>query len=61
MTISANYLEMQNELRNDPHSGAAGQIFAPVVIDLAKHVNDQRTSDYGDGKCSLQAGLNDLG
>jgi len=61
MTISANYLEMQKELHNDPHYGAAGRIFAPMVIDLAKYGNDQSISDYGDGKCSLQAGLNDLG
>ena len=60
MRISANYLEMQKELHNHPHYGAAGRIFAPVVIDLAKYGNGQSISDYGDGKCSLQAGLNDL-
>ena len=53
MTISANYLEMRKELHNDPHYGAAGRVFAPVVIDLAKYGNGQSISDYGDGKCSL--------
>ena len=61
MTISANYLEIQKELHNDPHYGAAGRDFSPAVIDLAKYVNGQSISDYGDGKCRLQAGLNDLG
>ena len=61
MTISANYLEMQKELHNDPHYGAAGRIFVPLVIDLAKYVNGQSISGYGDGKCGLQAGFNDLG
>ena len=53
MTISANHLEMQKELQNDPHCGAAGQMFGPVVIDLAKYVNGQSISDYGDDKCGL--------
>ena len=53
MTISANYLEMQKELHNDPHCGAAGQMFAPMVIDLPKYENDQNISDYSDGKCGL--------
>ena len=60
MTISANYLEMQKELHNDPHYGAAGRVFSPVVMDLGKYVNGQSISDYGDGKCRLQVGLNDL-
>ena len=61
MTISADYLKMQKELHNDPNYGVAGQIFAPVVIDLAKYVNAQSISDYGAGKCSLQDALNNLG
>ena len=61
MTISVNQLEMQKELHNDSHCGAAGQMFAPVVIDLAKYVNSQSISGYGDGKSGLQAGFNDFG
>ncbi len=61
MTISANYLEMQKDLHNDPHFGAADRIFASVVIDMAKYVNGQSISGYGDGKCGIQVGFNDLG
>ena len=53
MTISANHLEMQRELHTGPHCGAAGQMFAPVVIDPAKYVNGRSISDYGNGKCGL--------
>ena len=54
MTISAEYLEQQKQLHQNPDYGVASLEFAAWVIELAEKINAKSISDYGAGKCNLK-------
>lgn len=59
--ISAEYLEQQRELHENPNYGVASLSFAPIVADLIKQIGAISVSDYGAGKKNLLVGLNSCG
>ena len=61
MTISAEYLEQQKQLHQNPNYGVASLQYAPLVIELADQIGAKSISDYGAGKCNLQKKMNELG
>ena len=61
MTISADYLEQQKQLHQNPNYGVASLQYAPLVIEVADHIGAKSISDYGAGKCNLQKKMNELG
>ena len=61
MTISAEYLEQQKQLHQNPDYGVASLEFAAWVIELAEKINAKSISDYGAGKCNLQKKMSELG
>lgn len=61
MTISAEYLEQQKQLHQNPNYGVASLQYAPLVIRVADQVDAKSISDYGAGKRNLQKKMNELG
>ncbi len=61
MTISAEYLEQQKRLHENPNYGVASLHYAPLVADLLDQTGAESISDYGAGKCNLRKKLNELG
>ena len=61
MTISAEYLEQQKLLHQNPDYGIASLQYAPLVIQLANQSGAKSISDYGAGKCNLNKKMNELG
>jgi len=61
MTISAEYLEQQKRLHQNPNYGVASLQYAPLVIQLADATGAKSISDYGAGKRNLQRKMNELG
>ena len=61
MTISAEYLEQQKLLHQNPNYGVASLQYAPLVIQLANQSGAKSISDYGAGKCNLNKKMNELG
>jgi tetratricopeptide (TPR) repeat protein len=61
MTISAEYLQQQKQLHQNPDYGVASSEYAPLVIQIATDSNAKSISDYGAGKCNLWKKLQELG
>ena len=61
MTISAEYLEQQEQLHQNPLYGTASRKFAQSAIQVADQYGAKSISDYGAGKCNLQKVMNELG
>lgn len=61
MTISAEYLEQQKQLHENPNYGVASLQFAPLVVDFADQIKAKSISDYGAGKCNLLKKMHELG
>ena len=61
MTISAEYLEQQKQLHQNPNYGVASLQYAPLVIQMVDRIGAKSISDYGAGKCNLQKKMNELG
>lgn len=61
MTISAEYLEQQKRLHQNPNYGVASLQYAPLVIQVADATGAKSISDYGAGKRNLQRKMNELG
>ena len=61
MTISAEYLEQQKQLHENPNYGVASLQYAQLALQLIDHMSAKSVSDYGAGKCNLQKKLEELG
>ena len=61
MTISAEYLEQQKQLHQNPNYGVASLQYASLVIQVADQIGAKSISDYGAGKRNLQKKMNELG
>lgn len=61
MTISADYLEQQKQLHQNPNYGVASLQYAPLVVQVADVTGAKSISDYGAGKCNLKKKLDELG
>ena len=61
MTISAEYLEQQKQLHENPNYGVASLQYAQLALQLIDHMSAKSVSDYGAGKCNLQKKLAELG
>jgi tetratricopeptide (TPR) repeat protein len=61
MTITAEYLQQQKQLHQNPDYGVASIEFAPLVIQIATDSNAKSISDYGAGKCNLWKKMEELG
>jgi hypothetical protein len=60
-TISADYLDQQRKLHENPHYGVASLSFAPIVADIMRQTGLKSVSDYGAGKRRLLEGLRQSG
>lgn len=60
-TISAEYLEQQKLLHQNPNYGVASLSFAPIVADFINQTGVRSVSDYGAGKKNLLVGLKNAG
>jgi hypothetical protein len=60
-TISADYLEQQRKLHENPNYGVASLSFAPIVADVMRQTGCKSVSDYGAGKKRLLEGLRQSG
>ena len=60
-TISADYLEQQRKLHENPNYGIALLSFAPIVADVMRQTGCKSLSDYGAGKKRLLEGLRQSG
>ena len=60
-TISADYLEQQRKLHENPNYGVASLSFAPIVADVMRQTGCKSLSDYGAGKKRLLEGLRQSG
>jgi hypothetical protein len=60
-TISADYLEQQRKLHENPNYGIASLSFAPIVADVMRQTGCKSLSDYGAGKKRLLEGLRQSG
>ena len=60
-TISADYLEQQRKLHENPNYGVASLSFAPIVADVMRQTGCKSVSDYGAGKRRLLEGLRQSG
>jgi hypothetical protein len=60
-TISAEYLQQQRKLHENPDYGVASLSFAPIVADVMRQMGCKSVSDYGAGKKRLLEGLRQAG
>lgn len=61
LTISAEYLEQQKLLHQNPNYGVASLSFAPIIADFIRQTGVNSVSDYGAGKKNLLVGLQNAG
>jgi hypothetical protein len=61
MTITAEYLQQQKQLHQNPDYGVASIEFAPLVIKIATDSQAKSISDYGAGKRNLWKTMEKLG